>query len=363
MTTSLSPIKTARSRRVSDLIIGGVSVLPGEWRDVRLKISETYTGDDMNIPLKVVRAKLPGPRVFVTAAIHGDEINGTGIIHDFLFGEPFELERGTLILVPVVNVFGFETHERYLPDRRDLNRSFPGSPDGSLAARMAHSLMTEIVSKCDYGIDLHSAAFQRTNFPNVRADWSLPEARRLARAFGCSLILEGKGPEGSFRREACKAGVPTVILEAGEPWKMEPTVLKVGVRGVKSVLRMLQMIPGEPYHPAFQTRIRRTVWQRAEVGGILKFHVSPGEFVDLGQPLASNYSILGNQQNSLLSPVDGIVLSVATLPAVKPGEPVCHIAVPERKLSILRKEHARSCDQLDSQIARDLRTNITVIDP
>ena len=154
--------------------IGGQAVAPGEEKDIRLEVSETYTGDKICIPIRVIHSKEPGPSILITAAIHGDEINGTGIIHDFLFSKPINLRRGTLIFVPVVNVFGFESHERYLPDRRDLNRSFPGTAKGSLASRIADKLMTELVDRCDYCIDLHTAAIQRTNYPNVRADLNNP---------------------------------------------------------------------------------------------------------------------------------------------------------------------------------------------
>ncbi|MGK0456827.1 MAG: putative deacylase [Zhongshania aliphaticivorans] len=344
--------------------IAGQAVAPGESKDVYLDISETYTGDKIRMPLRVMRSKKQGPCIFVTAAIHGDEINGTGIIHDFLCGEQIELEKGILILAPVVNVFGFEVHERYLPDRRDLNRCFPGSPTGSLASRIANTLMTELVDKCDYGIDLHTAAFQRTNYPNIRADLSNPQTRRLATAFGCALIADGKGPVGSFRRESTKRGCPTIILEAGEPWKVEPSVMQIGLQGIKNVLIELDMLAGEIQKPPYQASIRKSAWIRATAGGILKFHVSPGDFVAKEQPIATNYSILGAEQNVLNSPTAGIVLSTTTMPGVKPGEPVCHIAVvPPRQLALFRKQLSNSEDNSHQQARLDLATNIDVVEP
>lgn len=338
-------------------------VAPGESVDIRLKVSETYTGDKIRMPIRVIRAKETGPTVFITAAIHGDEINGTGIIHDFLFGDLVELLMGSLILVPVVNVFGFETHERYLPDRRDLNRSFPGSSQGSLASRIAKILMREVVEKCDFGIDLHSAAFQRTNFPNVRADLTSKPVRELARAFGAALIVDGKGPVGCFRREATKAGCPTIILEAGEPWKIEPSVLQIGVQGIRNALIHLGMLEGDRVEPPYQAIIRKSTWLRASVGGILKFHVTAGDFVEKDQPIATNYSILGQEQNTLICPKDGIVLGIATLPAVKPGEPVCHIAFPNKRITELRRKMKHASGKTLRQAGRDLATNIDVIEP
>ncbi len=341
--------------------IGEQTIRRGETRSVHLKISERYTGDPITLPLRVVRAAQPGPTLFVSAAVHGDEINGTGIIHDLMFAESFKLLRGTLMLIPVVNIFGFESHERYLPDRRDLNRSFPGSPNGSLTSRVAHTVFHQIVDACDFGIDLHTAALHRVNYPNVRGDLSIPGVRKLAHAFGSELIVNSKGPVGSLRREATRAGCPTVILEAGEPNKIEPSVLQVGVRGVENVLKAFGMIAGEPVKPAYQTRVTRSTWVRAQLGGILRFHVAPGDPVDQGQPIATNTSLFGREQNTLTSPVDGIVLGMTTLPAVKPGEPVCHIAVPSRSLAHIR----RALDQaprrsLHRRVRRDLATNISV---
>lgn len=344
---------------MNTLSIGSAFIEPGRNQDLRLKISETYTGDEIFLPIRVIRSEAPGPTVFVTAAVHGDEINGTGIVHDLLYDEDFRLQAGTLILIPVVNVFGFENHDRYLPDRRDLNRVFPGSETGSLASRMANTLMQEVLLKCDFGIDLHSAAFQRVNYPNIRADLRNPKVRKLARSFGCALVVDGKGPDGSLRREACRAGVPTIILEAGEPSKIEPTVLEIGVRGIKNVLRTYGMLNGRYDHPPYSTIVSKTTWLRAEVGGMLRFHVSPGDLVDAGQPVASNYSIMGERQNTLRAPADGIVLSLVTMPAVKPGEPVCHLALPSKKLSTIRKALEKASRRgLYSRLGRDLATSM-----
>lgn len=346
--------------------IADQTIARGTTVDCRMHVSETYTGDPVDIPLRVVRARKRGPIVFVTAAIHGDEIAGTGIIHQLMYGEPLELQMGTLLLAPIINPFGFETQMRYMPDRRDLNRSFPGSAQGSLTSRVARRIFEQIVQQCDFGIDLHSAASQRTNFPNVRADLTDKGASMLANAFGCEMTVNGKGPEGSMRRAACKAGCPTIILEAGEPSRFEPSVIQVGERGIRNVLKRLGMLPGEVLAPPYRARVNRTTWVRAEVGGILRLHITPGEIVEAGQPLASNVSVFGEQQNTLRSPVDGIVLGMTTLPTVKPGEPVCHIAVPGRSLRTIRKAlHDEPTRSLTHRLRRDLSTglHLTTHDP
>jgi predicted deacylase len=347
----------------SDFSIAGVAVKHGESRDVRLKISETYTGDEIAIPIRVKRARKPGPTVFISAAVHGDELNGTGIIHELVYGSPVSLKCGTLLLMPVVNVLGFENQERYLPDRRDLNRFFPGVESGSLTSRIAFTIMREVIQKCDYGIDLHTAATYRTNFPNVRGDLAIPEVKQLADAFGCELIVDSKGPVGSLRREACRAGCPTIVLEAGEPYKLEPSMLETGVRGIHNVLISLGMASGTLSKPPYQAHIRNTTWVRAEVGGIIRFHVRLGDLIEAGQPIASNFSILGQQQNSLISPTDGIVLGLTTMPAIKPGEPVCHIAIVSKRMkSIRRAIEQMSSKHLHQRVRDDLATNISGVD-
>lgn len=351
-------------KKTTDLVIGDTRIPADTTCDTRLKISETYTGDEVAIPIRVMRAKTDGPTVFLTAAVHGDELNGTGIIHELIYSDPIELERGTLILIPVVNVTGFENHERYMPDRRDLNRSFPGSPNGSLTARVAHIITREIVKQCDLGIDLHTAATHRTNFPNVRGDLRNPEVKRLAQAFGCELVVEGKGPIGSLRREACKLGCPTLLLEAGEPLKLEPAILETGVRGIRNVLTELKMISGPIHEPPYRAQIRKTTWVRAELGGIIRFHVNLGDLITTGQPIASSFSILGKQQNSLLSPVDGIVLGLTTLPATKPGEPICHLAPISQRLKAIRSAiNDLSERSLHRRVRNDLATNFTNVEP
>lgn len=341
--------------------IAGTPIPRGATTDVKLKVSERYTGDPIHLPIRVIRAKKPGPTIFVTAAVHGEELNGVGVIHDLMFGEELRLTAGTLMLVPIVNIFGFETQSRYMPDRRDLNRSFPGNPTGSLTSRIASIVFKEVVQRCDFGIDLHTAASGRTNFPNVRGDLNKPGIRRLAKAFGCELMVHGQGPDGAFRREAVKAGCDVIILEAGEPLKIEPSVLDVGVRGVLNVLMELGMISGTPTKPAYQLRIDKSTWVRASVGGILRFHVAPGQVVDEGQPIATNASIIGLERNVLVAPTAGIVLGMTTLPTVKPGEPVCHLAMPKQSLATIAKKIDRSKgSSLHHRVRRDLATNISV---
>lgn len=336
-------------------------VAPGERRDFYVPMSESYSGQSVLLPVQVWRGPTDGPTVFISGAMHGDEINGTGAIRRLILEPPFKLSAGALLLVPVLNILGFERHSRYLPDRRDLNRCFPGTADGSLASRYAHALFGEIVGRADFGIDLHTAAVRRTNYPNVRADLKNPEVRRVAEAFGCELIVNGKGPMGSLRRAACKHGCPTIVLEAGEVWKVEPTVVEVALRGIRNVLIELGMVEGKPRRPPYQVRVDRTKWVRAEDGGMLRFHVAPGDLVKAGQPIATSTNLLGVESGLLSAPVDGVVLGMTTLPSVTPGDPVCHIAVPRGGVASIRKALDRTTKtKLHDRVRTDLATNLVV---
>ena len=345
------------------LHIAGHSVEPDGILDLRLPVSETYAGDPLAIPIRIIRAQKPGPVLAVTAAVHGDEINGTGIIHELMYNRRPELRRGALVLVPVVDLFGFETQIRYMPDRRDLNRCFPGSSRGSLSRRVAFTFFNQVIRHCTHLLDLHSAGSGRTNFPNVRADLTHPGSRELARAFGCELIVHGKGPEGGMRRSAVDAGISAIILEAGEPRKMESAVMEIGVRGVLNVLHGLDMTDGPSFRPPYQTTVKKTTWLRAQAGGLLRFHVSPGDIVNEGQPISTNFSVFGETQHVLHAPKDGIVLGMTTMPAVKPGEPICHLAVPDQPVSELRAALEQASQvSLDHRVRRDMATNITITD-
>lgn len=342
------------------LEIAGQTVRPGERADLELEVAESYLGTTVSIPLHVWRAKRPGPTLLVVGAVHGDEINGAGIVREIMFDEPFDLSAGSLVLVPVVNLPGFERHSRYMPDRRDLNRAFPGSPTGSMARRYADAVFTEIVKKCDWAIDLHTPAVRRTGFPNIRANLKDDDVARIAYAFGCGLVVNGKGPRGSIRREACKVGCPTIVYEGGETLKFEPSVIEFGVRGVRNVLIELGMVQGKMTRPVYQARVDRTKWVRAAVGGVLRLHVGPGDLVDKGQPIATTTELLGAENDVILAPVSGVVIGLTTLPAVSPGGPVCHIGVPAGGLRTIRKAIGASEESLHQRVQIDLATNIVV---
>lgn len=346
---------------------GKTIIHPGESKRIRLKAGESFTGARVRLPLFIWRGLEDGPVLAITAAVHGDEINGTGTIRKLIQEPDFELKRGTLILAPVMNSMGFERHSRYTPDRRDLNRTFPGSKNGSLTSRLAHLIMEEIVKRSDYIVDLHTAAVRNTNFPNVRADMNNPDCKRLAKVFGVEVIVNNAGPTGSLRREACKAGCPTIILEAGEVLKVESAVQDLTLRGLTHILAELNMIDLtnelRPKSPPHQMIVQNSSWVRASHGGFLKFHVAPGEIVQKGQPLATNTRLLGKPLETIFSPHDGLVLGMTTMPAVSPGDPILHIAEPDtrKQFRTLEKSVIKMDNQtLESHVRDNLATSITV---
>lgn len=351
--------KDRKRRPVDDWF--GEKIKPGTTRDVTLPVGESYSSMTVEIPIQIQRAKEPGPTVFVTAALHGDELNGTGAIRQLIADPDFKLISGSVMLIPVLNILGFERNDRYLPDRRDLNRCFPGTKRGSLASRMARILFDEIVSRCDYGIDLHTAAARRTNFPNVRAELERAELKKMSKLFGLEIIMNSNGPVGSLRREACKAGCPTIIMEGGEVWKIEPGVATSASEGVKNVLKGLGMLPGKPVQPAFQIIIEKSVWIRADRGGMIRFHIAPGDLVEKGQPLVTNSTILGAEQNVQYAPFDGIVIGMTSLPVTSPGEAICNLGkLPDGITPRELRDKREAYHGVSQQVATELASSLTV---
>ncbi len=343
--------------------IGGVEVPLGGQRDIELSVSQSYSGSDVQFPVRIIRGDQPGPAVLITGAVHGDELNGTGIVREIVMASPFTLTSGTLILVPVVNILGFERKSRYLPDRRDLNRSFPGTATGSLASRVAYAVFRGLIQRCDYCVDLHTATNRRTNFPHVRADLHDPAIRRMAEAFGSTLVVHNRGLAKTLRRSASVAGHPSILFEAGEAMKVQPAVVEHGLRGIRNLLIALDMVEGEAVRPPFQAHAERTHWLRADTGGLLRFHVAPGDLVEAGQPVATCTTLLGAERAVVRAPEEGMVMGSTTLPAVKPGDPVCHLAYLEGGIAPIQSAVALlSNDSLHERLRDDLASSVTVDD-
>jgi predicted deacylase len=310
------------------ITVAGVEVAPGERRDVTPVASESYTGDRTTIPMAVLNGVSDGPRVFVTAAIHGDELNGIGVCRELLGRlDPSGLS-GILIVVPIVNVLGAQIHSRYLPDRRDLNRTFPGSYSGSMAARIAKLLMEEVVKGSDVGIDLHTAANRRTNVPQMRVHTEDERATELALAFGAPYVLDAALRSGSLREVALEHGVPVLTYEGGEALRFDDEAISTATDGVLRTLAHLGMIAEGPPPPEVTPALMHgSRWVRAERGGIIDLQVRMGDRVEEGQELWTTTSPLGAERATMVSPCHGIVIGGTTLPLVAPGEAILHIGV------------------------------------
>ncbi|MEZ5171422.1 MAG: succinylglutamate desuccinylase/aspartoacylase family protein [Acidimicrobiia bacterium] len=316
------------------LTFGGTHAPRGRRTDVELPVARLPTGTWMSLPIAVVAGSAPGPTVWISAAIHGDEINGVEICRRVLDTvDPGSL-TGTLIAVPVVNVFGFVEGNRYLPDRRDLNRSFPGSRRGSLASQLAHLLLTEVVDRCELGIDLHTGSNHRSNLPQIRANLDDARTRELAAYFGAPFVLHAQTRDGSLRAAATKRGVRVLLYEAGEAERFDDDAITVGTRGVLSVLDMLGMTTGLGEHGRDVLEARRSRWLRSPRGGILRLGVHLGDTVEHRQTIGVVTDALGVEESVMRSPVPGLVIGATNHPLVGRGDAVVHIAEEPAPLEI-----------------------------
>jgi predicted deacylase len=309
--------------------IGGVEVRPGHRATIDIPVARLYTHSEMNMPVHVIHGRREGPRLFVSAAIHGDEINGVEIIRRLLALKALNRLRGTLIAVPVVNVYGFIENTRYLPDRRDLNRYFPGSERGSLTSGLAHTFMEEIVNKCTHGIDIHTGANHRFNLPQVRGHLDDQETRRLAMAFGAPVILDTNIRDGSLRQAVMEQDIPMLLYEAGEVLRFDEIGIRAGVRGIVSVMGSIGMFPEKAVRKSrVEPRVANSsTWVRAGSSGILHTSVSVGEMVAEGAKIGEIVDPFGEEAVDVAAPVSGIVIARLRLPLVHQGDALFHLAI------------------------------------
>lgn len=315
------------AKNQGQLTLGEYVIELGERKTIELPVTDLYTHTSLKMPVQVVRGKKPGPTLFVSAAIHGDEINGVEIVRRVLGYKGLEKLRGTLIAVPIVNVQGFLAHSRYTPDRRDLNRSFPGSSTGSVAGRLANLFVNEIVMNSDCGIDLHTAAIHRDNLPQIRALLSNPETDRLAQAFGAPVVMNSSLRDGSLRHFADEEGIPMLLYEAGEALRFDEPSIQIGTRGVLNVMRELKMLrPSRAKHPPNTVNANSSHWVRAERSGILRATVGLGTYIEQGQEMGRISDPFGTQEQIITAKYTGILIGRTNLPLVNEGDAVFHIA-------------------------------------
>ena len=314
---------------IAKLEIAGVKINPGETKQIQLPTPRLFTDTNIPIPVHVQRGKRPGPTLFISAAIHGDELNGIEIVARLLKSKAIRALCGTLITVPMVNVYGVLNQSRYLPDRRDLNRSFPGSPKGSLAGRIAHLFLTEIVTKCDFGIDLHTGAIHRSNLPQIRGDLADEETLRIAKAFGLPVMLNTDIREGSLRQCAADMGVKVILYEAGEALRYDELSIRAGLKGIINVMREIGMLnrkKSSKEHDIQPFIARQSGWVRATESGFVNHVGQLGDHVQKGDLLAVISDPYGNELTKITAPAQGVIIGKQNIPLTQTGEAMYHIA-------------------------------------
>jgi len=315
------------SKKNTAITIGDVTVEPGRRQYIDLPLPPLYTHTSVSMPVHVINGRSAGPVLFVSAAIHGDEINGIEIIRRLLLMKSLNRISGTLVAVPVVNVYGFVSQSRYLPDRRDLNRSFPGSDRGTMASRLADTFMSEIADKCTHGIDFHTAAAGRDNLPQIRADLdALPGILPMAMAFSPPVILDSSTRAGTLR--AAISEKPVLLYEAGEALRFDELAIRAGVQGTLRVMRYLNMLPANKkgerkYEP---TIANDSVWMRAPQSGIMRSKLRLGAIVNRGDSLGIVADPFGEAEQEVFSQVSGVLVGQTNLPLVHEGEALFHVA-------------------------------------
>lgn len=319
----------------NDIEIAKEIIPPGQLRRLDIPVSRLSTQTLLTLPVTVINGIEPGPRLWLSAAIHGDELNGVRIISEVLAKiQPARL-RGTIIAVSIVNVFGFIEQSRYLPDRRDLNRSFPGSETGSLASRLANLFMREVVNHSTHGIDLHTAAVHRINLPQIRANLEDKATYFCAKAFGAPIIMHATTRDGSLRQAATKKGIPVLLYEAGEALRFDRQAIEVGVAGIMRVMNCLSMYQFDVTTVTASIETRQSKWVRAPRAGIFYLETELGKQVQKRQQLGFITNAFGEEKTIVRASVSGIVISYTQNPLVNQGDAIVHLAIISERVSNL----------------------------
>ncbi len=322
-------------------------VAPGERARLEWNARIGLAGSEPGTPVQVLQGVRPGPVLCLAAGVHGDELNSIEIVRRLADTvEPDDL-GGTIVAVPLVNLSGYLRNSRYLPDRRDLNRFFPGSRHGSIASRMAYSLFSEVIVHCDALVDLHTGSFDRRNLPQVRADLSRPDVGELARGFGATAVLHSRGSRGMLRTAATEMGIPAVTFEVGGPAELEPEEIAHGVQALYTLLHKLGMTRHLPSWDETRPVFYDSSWIRAEVGGLLLSHVQLGDLVAAGQVLGVVIDPINDRERELVSPADGTIIGMARNQVVLPGYAIFHLGGETSEQQAVREARSGNPGVLD----------------
>lgn len=314
-------------KEVLDIL--GEKVALGKSAKVSFNVAKLHTQNTIDVPVIIERSKKPGPTVLITAGIHGDEVNGVEIVRQIIAKGINKPKRGTIICIPVINVFGFINMDREFPDGRDLNRVFPGSEGGSLASRVAHKLMTEIVPHADLILDFHTGGANRFNAAQIRIVKNELVLDELANVFGAPFIFYSKNLNKSFRNTCYKMGIPMLLFEGGKSFNIHSTITNTGVNGVKRVLSHLEMLPKKfkVSHPKKQVvKISESKWIRASFSGMFKSKVAVNTKVSKGDVIGHITDPYGGFNHFVKAPNDGYIFNVNESPIIYQGDAIFHIS-------------------------------------
>lgn len=307
--------------------LAGHSIAPGTSATIDIPVSRLSTDTEVSLRVRVIHGKKPGPVMFVSGSVHGDEIIGVEVVRRLLKSVSPKRLAGTLLCIPIVNAYGFVARQRYLPDRRDLNRCFPGNPTGSLASQLAHCFTTEIIARSSIGIDIHTAGLHRENLPQVRISDNRPLAAELAPVFGAPAIIVSKLREGSLRQAAAEHDCDVLLVEAGEALRFDELSIRVAVQGILRVMAHLDMGVKLPRKAgAKSVRSRRSMWVRAPEGGLFRATKASGALVDAGDAVGFLADPFGDKDIAVTSPIRGIIIGRSNLPVVNQGDALVHVA-------------------------------------
>lgn len=343
------------SEQREPFLLGTSAIAAGTRTVVDIPFGKLYTHTELNIGAHVVHGQRAGPVLLITAALHGDEINGVEICRRLLKISRLNRLRGTLVVVPIVNTYGFVQQSRYLPDRRDLNRSFPGSEKGSLGSRMAYQFTNGILNKCTHAIDLHTGAIHRGNLPQVRASAKDKVALQMAEAFNAPIIIRAATRDGTMRGTANNLGIPILLYEAGEALRFDEQAIKIGVRGIVNVMQELGMLNrtkrGVKTRSLFS---KKSSWVRAEHDGIARYYTTLGQTVQQGDLLAHIYSPYSDFEVAVTATMAGVIIGRNNLPLVNEGEALFHIA----EVSSL-EEAEKTLDAISDEVDNAMPASLT----
>lgn len=312
--------------------IADIEVAPGERQSFKIPLGRLYDSTELGVPGQVIHGKKEGPVLFISACIHGDEINGLEVIRRVLKNKRLAELRGTLIAIPIVNIFGFNNKSRYLPDRRDLNRLFPGQSKGSLGSRLAKLFMDEVVLRSTHGIDIHTGAINRTNLPQIRANLSDSVVKKMARAFNAHVVLDANERDGSLRQAALEAGIPILLFETGEALRFDEPGIRLGVNGILGVMESIGMLPKQKKvmtHKVRRSKLivaQKSYWVRSPQGGVLTLKAPLGKRIHKDEILGHISDPLGLKRITLRAKMDGVIIGKVQVPLVVKGDALVHVA-------------------------------------